>query len=61
LNETFKGFTADFAQKGFLALALDLFDGRTAEDEAMHSALRNEVNSNPAKATETISAWCWFI
>jgi carboxymethylenebutenolidase len=57
LNGVIKSFAGDFARYGFLAVALDLFDGRTATNEAARSALRNEVNSNPAKAAETISAW----
>jgi carboxymethylenebutenolidase len=57
LVELYKGFTSDFARGGFFALALDLFDGRTAKDDATRAVLTNEANSNPAKATETIAAW----
>jgi carboxymethylenebutenolidase len=57
LSDTVKGFTSDFARDGFFALALDLFDGRTASDDAARAVLVNEANSNPAKAAETIAAW----
>jgi carboxymethylenebutenolidase len=57
VSDNIKGFVRDFARDGFFALALDLFDGRTAKDDATRSALRSEVDSNPEKATETISVW----
>ena len=57
LTDVYKGFTSDFARDGFFALALDLFDGRTAKDEATRAVLTNEANSNPAKTAETIAAW----
>jgi len=57
LSDMIKGFASDFARDGFFALALDLFDGRTAKDAAARTALANEANSNPAKAAETITAW----
>lgn len=57
LSDMIKGFTDDFARDGFFALALDLFDGRTATDDATRAVLRNEANSQPAKATETIAGW----
>jgi carboxymethylenebutenolidase len=57
LSDRVKGFTDHFARDGFFALALDLFDGRTATDNAAREALVNEANSNPAKAAETIAAW----
>ncbi len=57
LNDTVKGFTDHFARDGFFALALDLFDGRTATDNAAREVLVNEADSNPAKAAETIAAW----
>lgn len=57
LTDWVKVFTDQFARDGFLALAVDLFDGRTAKDDAARAVLRNETNSNPAKAAETIAAW----
>jgi carboxymethylenebutenolidase len=57
LTDRVKGFTDRFARDGFFALALDLFDGRTATDDAARAVLVNEANSNPAKAAETIAVW----
>ena len=57
LSVVIKGFTEHFARDGFFALALDLFDGRTANDDEHRAGLRHEVNSNPAMAAETIAAW----
>ena len=57
LNDMYKSFATDFARDGFFAAALDLFDGQTASDEATRSRLRNSVRSDPAMASETISAW----
>ena len=37
LNDVIKSFADDFVRYGFLALALDLFDGRTATNEAARS------------------------
>lgn len=53
----YKSFASDFARDGFFALALDLYDGRIAKDDATNLALSYEVNSDRAKTTETISAW----
>lgn len=55
LNDQIKATAVDFAQQGYLALALDLFDGRvvTTPDEA--KALTQKVV--PAEATDTLSSW----
>jgi len=52
-----KQFARDFSRDGFVALALDLYDGRTANDDTMRGYLSNEVYSDPKKATETITTW----
>jgi carboxymethylenebutenolidase len=57
LTDLFKTFAGDFARDGFLALAVDLYDGRIATDEATRIALRGEVYSNPENAIETIAGW----
>jgi carboxymethylenebutenolidase len=57
VSENFKHFTRDFARDGFVALALDLYDGRTANDEVTRHSLYNEVYSDPKKAMETITTW----
>ncbi len=55
LNDQIKATAVDFAQQGYLALALDLFDGRvvTTPDEA--KALTQKVV--PAEATDTLASW----
>ena len=57
LIDEIEGFTEHFAREGFFALALDLFDGRTAYDDEYRAVLSHEANSNPAKTAETIAAW----
>jgi carboxymethylenebutenolidase len=57
VSDNIKAFASHFARDGFFALALDLFDRRTATDPATRSTLVAEANSNPAKATETITTW----
>jgi carboxymethylenebutenolidase len=57
VSDNIKAFTRGFARDGFFALALDLYDGRLPKDDAMRSILMSEVNSNAAKAIETITAW----
>lgn len=61
LIDMYKSFAAGFAQDGFLALALDLYDGRVASDEATRSALTSDVNSHPDRAAETIAAWIGWL
>ena len=39
LSVVIKGFTEHFARDGFFALALDLFDGRTANDDEHRAGL----------------------
>ncbi len=41
-----KEFTGHFARDGFFALALDLFGGRTAKDDAARADLRNEAEQH---------------
>jgi carboxymethylenebutenolidase len=57
LTDVFKSFALDFARDGFFAVALDLFDGRVANDDAAADLLKREVRTNPERAAETTSAW----
>lgn len=57
LNDMYKAFAPAFARDGFFAVALDLFDGRTATDDSTRARLRSEVRSDTAKADETIATW----
>jgi carboxymethylenebutenolidase len=55
LNDQIKAVAAEFAREGYLALAVDLYDGdvATSRDEARTYVQRVDA----ATATETLSAW----
>jgi carboxymethylenebutenolidase len=54
LNDEIKAMAAEFAKEGFLALAIDLYDGKVASDPAVAEAYMNAVDS--AQATEALTA-----
>jgi carboxymethylenebutenolidase len=56
LTDLFKSYASDFARDGFLALALDLYDGRVAADDPTRD-LSMEVYAHSDQATETINTW----
>lgn len=57
LNDQIKSVAAALAEAGYLALAIDLFDGHVAktQDEAM--ALSQSVGANPQPALDTLTSW----
>ncbi len=55
LNDEIKTMAAEFAKEGFLALAVDLYEGKVASDPTTAQTLMNAVD--PAKAIETLSVW----
>lgn len=55
LNDQIKAMAAEFAKEGFLALAVDLYDGQVASDPAGAESLMKAVDA--AKAIETLSVW----
>ena len=55
LNDQMKTMAMEFAKEGFLALAVDLYEGKIAIDPTTAQALRDAVN--PAKAIETLDVW----
>ncbi len=59
LNDQIKSVAAELAQHGYIALAVDLYDGSVAGsgDEAM--SLMKAVN--PETATQTLSSWIEFL
>ena len=57
LNDYIKSVAAEFANQGYLALAVDLFDGRVAGEPAEARAFTQAVGSNPDAATETLVGW----
>jgi len=61
ITEHFEQMASLFAQEGFLALAIDLFDGQTAADQAEAQRLQLTGKINPAVATETVKAWIGWL
>ena len=55
LNDQIKTMATEFAREGFLALAVDLYDGKVASDPTTAQSLMKAVD--PAKAIETLSVW----
>ncbi len=55
LNDQIKTMATEFAKEGFLALAVDLYEGKVASDPTTAQSLMNAVD--PAKALETLSVW----
>src|SRR5882724_6346894 len=55
LNDQIKTMASEFAKEGFLALAVDLYEGKVASDPTTAGALMKAVD--PAKAIETLSVW----
>ncbi len=55
LNDEIKTMAAELAGEGFVALAVDLFDGKVATDPAAAQSYMEAVN--PAMAIETLSTW----
>jgi carboxymethylenebutenolidase len=56
-----KSFALDFARDGFLALAIDLFEGHTANNDTDRSALVQEASRHPERISETLAAWIEWI
>lgn len=59
LNDQVKGIAADFARQGYLAVAVDLMDGRTAATPAEAQALTAAVV--PEQATDTLAGWAEWL
>jgi carboxymethylenebutenolidase len=55
LNDQIKAMAAEFAKQGFLALAVDLYEGKVATDPTTAETLMKAVD--PAKAIETLDVW----
>jgi carboxymethylenebutenolidase len=55
LNDEIKTMAAEFAKEGFLALAVDLYEGKVATDPAGAESIMKSVEA--AKAIETLSVW----
>jgi carboxymethylenebutenolidase len=55
LNDQIKTMATEFAKEDFLALAVDLYEGKVATDPTTAGTLMKAVD--PAKAIETLSVW----
>ena len=55
LNDQIKTMAAELAKEGFLALAVDLYEGKVATDPTTAETLMKAVD--PAKAIETLDVW----
>ena len=55
LNDQIKAVTAEFAKEGFLALAVDLYDGGVAQSPDEADALMKQVQEEAA--TDTLASW----
>ncbi len=59
LNDQIKAVAAEFAHQGYLALAVDLYDGKVAtkaDDARSYSR-----GTNPKEATDTLTAWAGWL
>ena len=59
LNDQIKSVAAELAQQGYIALAVDLYDGKVARDAKTARSLMQQVN--PDKATQTLVAWINYL
>jgi carboxymethylenebutenolidase len=57
LNDFYRSLPPAFSKEGFVALAVDLFDGETTNDLSQASKLAARANGDPDLATETLVAW----
>jgi carboxymethylenebutenolidase len=55
LNEQMKTMAAELAKEGFLALAVDLYEGKVASDATAANTYMQALEPN--KATQTLVAW----
>lgn len=61
LNDQIKAVTADFAAQGYLALAIDLMDGKVATTPDQARAQMGAVGADPDTAVETCTLWADFL
>lgn len=59
LNDQIKAVAADLAGQGFLALAVDLYAGKSADDREGAQALMQAVD--PEAATDTLVSWLGWL
>lgn len=61
LNDQIKAVAADFAARGYAALAIDLMDGQVTTTPNQARAQMSKVGENPAAAVETCTLWADFL
>ncbi len=59
LNDQIKAVAAELANQGYLALAVDLYDGQVATDAGAAQALMEGID--PTATTETLVAWTGWL
>jgi carboxymethylenebutenolidase len=59
LNDQIKAVAADYAKQGYVALAIDLYDGKVAKmgDAGAAQRYMRQMMSNPKAGFETCAAW----
>jgi len=57
LNDQIKSVAAELARRGYVALAIDLYDGQVATTAADARRFMATVARDPRTATETLAAW----
>jgi carboxymethylenebutenolidase len=57
LDDFYRSLLPAFSKEGFVALAVDLFDGETTNDPTQGFQLVDRANRAPDRATETLVAW----
>jgi carboxymethylenebutenolidase len=57
LTEVYRSRATTYAEQGFVALAVDLFDGKTATTLDQALSLVGRANAFPEHPTETLVAW----
>ena len=59
LNDQIKAVAAEFAKEGYIALAVDLYDGRIGGTPEEARAIMQSVN--PVEATDTLASWIGWL
>ncbi len=61
LNDQIKSVAAELAREGYVALALDMYDGKLAAPGDREAARRYMKAVDPAQGTETVKAWAQWL
>ena len=57
LNDQIKSVAAELARQGFVALAVDLYEGAVTDNPGEARRLARRVMADPAAASDTLAAW----